>query len=296
MELRSLPIVLISAVVFSACSLLPAQKAGIHVVTNLPASVALDGKEVGQTPYDVQDLQVKKYSMKLSPSDSSYATYQTTVQMSSGVQAAVDWSFGKTTDDSSGIVLELQPSQKKGASELEVVTTPDNVPVVLNNESKGFSPLVLDDLTEGQYTLSFQAPGYEPFTRAVNVFAGKRVVVQAKLAKKPNPTPTATSAAVLTTPINPTPTPNSSPKASSTPKPTVKPGTTAKPYVEILETPTGFLRVRDAPATTGKELGQLNTGDTAPYAGETQNNWYKITFKNATSSAWVSGQYAKLQQ
>jgi hypothetical protein len=52
------------------------------------------------------------------------------------------------------------------------------------------------------------------------------------------------------------------------------------------------LRVRDAAGATGKELGFLTVGETAPYLKETKSGWHKISFKREVG--WVSSDFTQL--
>lgn len=296
---RRIVLCTVSALFLSSCSLLKHPTGGLKVTSSVPADVYIDSKNAGTTPLSKSPLDVKKYSVKVVPQSASMAPYETQVKIFSGFETTIDWTFGATKDDSSGFVFELEGAHKRDAVELEIITSPDNVPVTINNENKGFSPLVLDSLPEGDYQLGLQAPGFLPVTRGIRLLKGKRLLITAKLARKPLEVASPSASLV------PLPTPIPTPVPKVTPKPTPKLTTTTasgsatttlkKPYVQVLDTPTGFLRVRDSASASGVVLGQLNVGDTAPYAGQTQNSWYKIIF-NTASSAWVSGQYAKLVQ
>lgn len=63
-----------------------------------------------------------------------------------------------------------------------------------------------------------------------------------------------------------------------------------QPQVEILSTPTGFLRVRSGPGVSYSQIGLAYPGDKYNYLGE-QNGWFKISFNG--QEGWVSGDYAK---
>ncbi len=62
------------------------------------------------------------------------------------------------------------------------------------------------------------------------------------------------------------------------------------PKVLVLETGTGFLRVRSGPGKTFSEVGKATPGETYDYLGE-ESGWFKIDFNG--SEGWVSGQYAQ---
>jgi hypothetical protein len=61
--------------------------------------------------------------------------------------------------------------------------------------------------------------------------------------------------------------------------------------VEILDTPTGFLRVRATPSTGASEITQVDPGEKFPLLEE-RAGWYKIKLTDG-KEGWVSGQYAK---
>lgn len=62
------------------------------------------------------------------------------------------------------------------------------------------------------------------------------------------------------------------------------------PQVQILETPTGWLRVRTGPGTNYSEIGKANPGEKYEYLGE-EGGWFKIRFQG--KEGWVTSQYAK---
>ena len=121
----------------------------------------------------------------------------------------------------------------------------------------------------------------------------------AKPTPKPTTTPKATpkattkAASTSATVASPTPSPSSSPTASGSG--VVKKSTSTKPYVEVLDTPTGFLRVRESTSASATELYKLAIGSTVPYANASASGWLKVSY-DGTKTGWVSGQYAKLVQ
>lgn len=277
-------------------------------MTNTPASVALDGELVGDTPYQNSNLKVKKYAVKISPAGSSQVPYETSIKLHKGYEAQVEWTFGSTPESSSGFVFEYEDSSNASGVELQLTASPDNVPVSVDGKNVGFTPLLLDNLTEGSHTVSLQAPGFESESRTVMLVKGKRVLMTTKLAKEekpvtPVPAPVASESADLTATKSakatktPTPKPSATlgatASASAVPTEGVKKTTTVKPYVEILETPTGFLRVRESASPTAAEVYKLSVGSTVPYSNASSSGWLKVNY-NAALQGWVSSQYATL--
>lgn len=61
--------------------------------------------------------------------------------------------------------------------------------------------------------------------------------------------------------------------------------------VKILPTGLGWLRVRDEPSLSGKEIAKVNVGEQLRLLGES-NNWYKVKLSDG-GEGWLSAQYAK---
>lgn len=72
-----------------------------------------------------------------------------------------------------------------------------------------------------------------------------------------------------------------------------------KTVIKILDTPTGFLRVREQPSTLASESAQVTPGKTYPFIEENQDSsWFKIEYLPAQAgeegeTGWVSSQYAQ---
>ncbi len=59
----------------------------------------------------------------------------------------------------------------------------------------------------------------------------------------------------------------------------------------ILDTPTGFLRVRENNSVGSAEVARVTPGDSYELLEE-QDSWFKIKL-DAGSSGWISSQYAE---
>ena len=62
--------------------------------------------------------------------------------------------------------------------------------------------------------------------------------------------------------------------------------------VVILETPTGYLRVRKEPSTLAEEVGRVKPGEEYELLDEDEKTgWYKIQLDEG-DEGWISNQYA----
>ncbi len=281
--------VCLTSVMLSGCSLIKTTPSGIQVLSNIPASVTIDGQKAGDAPFESTTYKASKHTILITPSDNTYPKRETALTLRPGFVTQLDWTFGKTDAESSGIAFEYEDAKKSDGVELQLVATPDNIPVSVDGKSVGMTPLLLEGLSPQTHSILFQAPGYAAIERSIQLVKGTRVLVTAKLARLPLPSPT------------PLPTPAS---ASATPVPQsgtssddaiLTKSTTSKPYVKILNTPTDFLRVRADAAASAAELARLSVGSSVPYAGASASGWLKVTYDTG-KTGWVSGQFATLVQ
>jgi uncharacterized protein YgiM (DUF1202 family) len=84
------------------------------------------------------------------------------------------------------------------------------------------------------------------------------------------------------------------------PAATPSPAPIIKTLVQILATPTGFLRVRTAPGTAGEEIAQVKPGSLYPFIDDdVATGWVEIQYEAPAPGlpngikGWVSGQYVK---
>src|SRR3989344_9144058 len=173
----------LSALLLSGCTL-PSlnKKAGLQVSIkgNEKANIFIDGINIGQTPYSSDDLKPGRKAVKLVPETPDEATYETTITISAGNITVMTWTFGKTLDESGGEVFELSKASNKNKNELSIVTNPDNIGVKVDGQSKGLSPLILDDLAEGSHSLTVTAPGYVERTSSPKLVKGYRLTITSK--------------------------------------------------------------------------------------------------------------------
>lgn len=282
------------------------KKSGLQVTSIPPATVFLDGNSLGLTPVREENIKPGEHSIKLVPQDPSLQPYETKVKLTPGVLTAIDRTLAANANDAHGFTLSFEPLGNKRDVILDVTTVPDKVTVGVDSTPQGFTPLSLDTVAAGDHVILFSTPGFIEKTVRAKAIAGYRLTMAVQLARAPTPVLAATTDATLSAQLSPTPTLGLSPTPSKTPTPTKIPtptvipkataSATPRPYVEILETGTGWLRVRSVPA--GEEVAKVNVGETFPYKASSTaptQGWYQIEYAPA-ALGWVSSQYAKLVQ
>ena len=319
--MKRLILLFAASLLLSGCTIpfLGSKRAGLKIMTTPPASVVLDGKQVGQTPYEESKLSAKATKLQLVPQ--SGQPWETTVTLRKNLQQVVERVFGQTDQESEGYVMELSEIGNKAQSQLSVVTIPDPSTVRLDGQPKGFSPITVDLPNDQTHDVSVSSAGYNEKKVSVIVPKGHKLQLTIQLSRtkigdtveatpsaspdeetptptgkktKTSPTPTVKKSVTPTTGAKASPTPKLTPKVTSTPP--------ERPYVEILETGTkatadaprdNWLRVRSEGNQTADVVAYVYAGETYSFLESNENGWYNITLTDK-QEGWISGQYAKL--
>lgn len=256
--------------------------AGLEINTTPPASIYLDEELLGTSPYSSQSLRAGTYHLKLVPDSAGsnpLPTWEIKLELQPSTTTAINYHFAESLGLSSSTILQFERLAGSG-TQLSVITEPDATSINLDGQPLGFSPLTAYSLSPGEHLLVLSTPGYQDQSLNLKAAEGYNLIVKAKLAA---------SELVLQEPL-PTvePSPSASDSAIATPSAVL-----VKPYVVILETGTGWLRVRQEPSASATELGKANVGETLKYLGiSSEDGWFKVEFEG--SQGWVSGRYANL--
>lgn len=287
---RNIILVILAAIlagvgIFLVTRLLLGKEAGpasLKITSTPVSTIFLDTQHLGKTPYE-DKVKSGEYTLKLIPESGTTAiSWQAKVKLAPGVLTYVNRELSDQELTSAGEILTLEKISGKLA-EIAVLSTPDGAQVTLDGTSRGTTPIVLQNIEIGDHELSVAAPGFTTRGVKIKTTPSFKLVASFQLALSSVPaTPSAT----------PTPTPTGSPKPTTSPRPTVSPGVELpRPYVKILDTPTGWLRVRIEPSTSASEAAKVNPGETYPLLEE-KSGWYKIRYQGI-NEGWISGQYAE---
>ncbi len=247
----------------------------LQVFSRPSAAVFVDNVMKGNTPY-VNTFKEGEYLLKIVPDGvaTSAASWQKKISIFSGALTYVDVQL-ESTDISTW--ADLYWLTKLGgfssASGLTIETEPSGALLYIDNDEKGVSPLTLENVSQGSHELSVFMPGFSRRSKKINISPGFQLHGYIKLALDPSqksqysiiePSPIATASALVKEPAN---------------------------TVRILDTPTGWLRVRNEPTLEGSESARVNPGQRFELLEE-QAGWYKIKIDSAVQG-WISSQYAE---
>jgi len=232
------------------------QRSGLSILsTPSEATVFLDSKEVGKTPFEDKNLDTKEYLVRLEKEDSSW---QGKVKLTSGTVTIINRDLAAQEASSAGEVLSL--SKGRGVT---VISNPSEGEVEIDGKPYGKTPITIN-LSTGDHTITVAHPNYLKRSIRANLPANLNLTVSVDLGL---------SEADLTT--------ISAPVINQTQQ------------VKVLQTPTGFLRVRDKPSLSGKEIDRVNVGDKLVLLEET-NGWDRIKLTDGTEG-FVSSTYVEKQ-
>jgi hypothetical protein len=242
---------------------------GALQVTSVPESqVFLDGDPIGKTPLCLCDLpqliDSKEYTIKLVPTKKGFKNYEQKITIYPGVLTVVDRTFDTEAAVSSGSIITLSPLDDDKSTELLVTSLPNKSNVLLDSEDVGKTPLLLREITASDHEIKVIRNGYKEKVIKVKAIEGKRLEVAMNLGIKMDL--------------------NEEPKKASV-------SAVAIPQVTILETPTGFLRVRKESSASSEQIGTLNPGEKVDLVSES-NGWYEIRLASG-EVGWISSAYAR---
>jgi hypothetical protein len=272
--MRKILLLLIPAVVLTLLFLLivlvvnrDSGKGALQATSLPPSQVFVNGKFVGKTPLCLceanQLLDTGEYSVKLVPLQASLKPYEQKISIYQGVLTVVDRTFEGKISGSSGSVITLSPIDDKEKSELLIVSFPSNAEVILNSNPVGRTPLLLKEITVSDQEIKILKDGYREKVVKIRSIEGKRLEVTAYLGIRPD---------LAQEKVSPT----SAPSAGR---------------VVILDTPTGYLRVRQEDSVEAAQIATLNTGEEVELIQE-KSEWFQIKLSDGRLG-WVSSTYAR---
>lgn len=253
---------------------LPKGHGALQITSNVKAKILLNGKTIGVTPICLcaqnERIEEGNYALQLIPEDNS-SIYTTRVKIGKGVLTAVDRTF-LPGSYASASTLYLQGIGGQEA-DLFASSLPDGALVTVDGTDSGTTPLLLKNLSASEHEIELQKGGYGKKTIRVRTVPGYKLMVEAVLGTIPSTDETL---------------------PGSEPTPTPTPSVPVLPRVTILNTPTGFLRVRQEASIASAEIGRVNPGDSLPMLAE-QNGWYNVQLPDG-KTGWISVSFATKEE
>jgi Bacterial SH3 domain/PEGA domain len=264
----------------------------LRVESNPAAAIFLDNKNIGRTPFPSEKITAGKYTIKLVPDSTTtqLASWEGQIVIGQGLLTYVNADLTESELSNAVDVLWLEKISSK-QSELSVTTSPDGASVLVDDVTRGVTPISISDITPADHMVTVTSVGFLTRTLKIRTTPGYKLIASMKLGLSsggqiPVASPTPTLAANATS-ASPTGKPKTA-TSSAQPNP-------PKPYLVVKDTPTGFLRVRMEPGTgpNATVSAQVNPGDKFTILDTkivSDTNWYQIRY-DTINTGWVSGQY-----
>lgn len=239
----------------SGCSAIGFSKPAALQITSTPeASVFLDGKHLGKTPFFSDQLKEGEHELKVTTDSASFISK---VNLQRSTLTVINRQLSENYLSQSGEILTLNP----GKNGLFVISSPNEATVIVDGKLIGKSPVLIADLEAGKHIVTVSSPLYITREFTVQTTDKYQLLAEVTLASE-----------IAKQAIG-----------QSSPEPQTL-------RVEITKTPQGFLRVRQDPIITSVEIGRVKTGDEIEVLQEIKD-WYKISFEG--NQGWISTQYTK---
>ena len=252
-------------------------KDGALQVTSTPKSkVYINDKLVGETPLckcEGKDmLKPGQYTVRLVATQGDFLSYEEKVTINPSVLTVMDRTFGQGGfAESKTITLTKLDDKNDKAIELFVTSFPQGATLFIDNNQEGITPFSSKTISASDHELKIVKDGYKEKFIRIRTVPGYKLTVVASLSVLEDISSKATSSAAIT----------SIPEDSLSEK------------VIILDTPTGFLRVRFEPSLGATEAARVTPGDTYELLGE-EEGWFQILLEDG-KTGWVSKQYSEKQ-
>lgn len=246
-------------------------KGALQATSNLKSKVYLDGKLIGETPLckcELKDMiAIGDHIIRLVPEKGSFEPFEQKITISSKVLSVINRNFADTGIANASLISLITIPDKQDA-QVSVVSFPNGTQVYLDNNLVGQSPLLLKHITDSEHELKLSREGYKDIIVRIRTILGYKLEALVFLGIDPQ---IATVSATLTS----------------------TPSSLLQDKIVILDTPTGFLRVREDAILGALEVGQVKPGEKYDLLDE-KTGWYQIKLTNG-QKGWISSQYAKKQ-
>ncbi len=278
-------ILILAIVGFSAYKLVFSQPgpASLQVTSTPKANVFINDKLISQTPYYAEKIKPEEIVIKVVPlqMDAAWAGKQ---KLNPGTWTFVNVFFDQNQQATAEILSMEKIDSRK--AEMTIMSEPTGSVKVDGVAATGTTPLQMSGITLGDHAIEISAEGFQTRKSQVRAVSGYKTILNTELVALSKTEAVATAPAVVkeSTP---------SAKTNSTEKISPAPSTENKlPYAEILETPTGWLRVRQEASLNATEAARIKPGEKYPYLEE-KTGWVKIEYEK-DKTGWVSSQYVKV--
>lgn len=247
------------------------QNAGVLVEANTNATVFINDKEVGKTPFETE-MSSGEINLRIKPDvndNFQLDDYETKLNLVSGIKTIVKRDFNENEELTSTAVVSFE---KMGGQEslVTAVSIPDNAQVFVDNKAYGFTPLKIN-ISAGDHELKLISDGFDEKKLSIKVYKGFKLTAAVKLSKE-NIEQNITNVVGVQDEVK-------------------------KRQIRVNKNSVGFLRVREGASTGFPEVGQVKPDEVYDVIEEGEHGkWFKIQMNDeegmpTSRQGWVSGEF-----
>lgn len=178
LALRSFSVVGSLVTILSGCTAIGYSKPAALQVTSEPeASVFLDGKHLGKTPFYSDQFESGVYTLKISASDAKFVS---SVQLTEGTLTVVNRQLAGNFIAQSGEVLSLKPS----ATGVIVTSWPNEADLTIDGRYIGKTPQLVTGIGHGDHKVLVSKQDYTSRQFAIKTSPKYQVVTEVTLASE----------------------------------------------------------------------------------------------------------------
>ncbi len=262
-------LIVFGGAIFFLWRLLKPLRVEIEIRSTPKAAVFINGKHLGDTPYQGKNLKPGLIEIKLVPVGLEGVEWERKIDLPPQTHLLITRQFAQNLLSTEGDILYLEKTGDNNKASLMITSIPQGVSVTIDGEMRGFTPLTLEDIGSGEHKFSFSAPSYKGREILAKGANGYRLVIEVSLAKE----------------------------EEKITEETTQEGTNKEEEIEMVEigqTSVGWLRVREGPSKATKELAKVKPGEKFKLLAE-EKNWFKIEYEEG-KEGWIFADYAKKVQ
>ena len=249
------------------------------------AAVFIDDQYLGQAPLFEEKLQSGETIIKIVPEKQELASFSVPLNLERNTLTVIIYNPGENPKDSSSLIFELN-KLKNTKTALSLESYPEDSMVSIDDGEAQMTPFRIENIAKGDHHFAVDLTSYHSKEHSFQILEGYETKITVNLAKNNNEELTIQTTEETILPESQILESSDSAQISS---PKVKINNTGL-FVDGEE----VLRVRDASASSGQELGFVKTNYFYPYLAEVSSdqNWLKINFQG--QEAWISSQCAQV--
>lgn len=248
------------------------------------AAVFINDQYLGQAPLFEEKLQSGEVIIKIVPDNDKLASFSLPLTLERKTLTVIVYNPGENPKNSSSIIFELKKLQGNKTA-LSFESYPEDALVAIDGGEAQKSPFMIENIAKGDHRFAVNLAAYHSKEHSFQILEGYETKITVNLAK--NYDQETNLLEEVTEEIKEEVFEASDSAQISGPKVEIK---ATNFFIEGEE----VLRVRDASASSGQELGFVKSGYFYPYLEEESEDqqWLKINFQG--QDAWISSQFAQV--